>query len=298
MEPQKSVVVIVGKRRSGKSTLIKDMLFKHRDMRKVVVMSGSEEATGFYHDLAIPKSFIRTRFDPVFLRKIYDIQVDNPDKPCLIIFDDLSFDNTMWKDPTISDMLYKGRHYGIGCIFAVQYVMHVPLALRNQVDYAFVFSDNNYKNQARIHDNFFAFVSKIEEFSKIFRHFTNNRGVLISNCVSNSSDPRECMHWYRSTIIEGLFHMGCDEYKRCYSKKQSVENYKIVSEPEIHKSIPQEKTPPHHESHHNKQRSVENNNDRHRHSHHHHRRRSRSRYRSRSRSPSHNKQPTGVDASY
>ena len=55
--PDDSVVVFIGKRQTGKSILVKDVLFHKRDIPVGTVISGTESANRFYSKL-LPKQFI------------------------------------------------------------------------------------------------------------------------------------------------------------------------------------------------------------------------------------------------
>ena len=48
------VVVLIGRRCTGKSFLVKDLLFYHQDIPIGVVIAGTEEGNGFYGKL-VPK---------------------------------------------------------------------------------------------------------------------------------------------------------------------------------------------------------------------------------------------------
>ena len=55
------VVVLIGKRETGKSFLCKDLLFHHKDIPVGQVISGTEAANSFYGAL-VPKLFIHGEF--------------------------------------------------------------------------------------------------------------------------------------------------------------------------------------------------------------------------------------------
>jgi hypothetical protein len=215
------IIMVNGKRMSGKSTLLADILFQHRYFRKFVVMAGSEGPSGFYNNLQIPKRFVRDGFDPIYLNKLWTMQKEQQ-SPCCLILDDLSFDDGLWKNKDIIEIFNKGRHYKMGLIFASQYVMHVPLKLRGQVDWVFALGDNNCAAQERMQKAYFAFIPTIKDFRDIFLHFTADYGALISNCNSNHTDVTKCMYWFKATPRAGQFHIGCPEYREMYDAKQTL----------------------------------------------------------------------------
>jgi len=64
--PQDAVVVFIGRRRTGKSTLVRDLLFHHQDLPMGCVISGTEESNGFFKKI-VPPMFIHGEYNPVIL---------------------------------------------------------------------------------------------------------------------------------------------------------------------------------------------------------------------------------------
>ena len=46
--PEDAVCIFIGRRRTGKSTLVRDLLYHHRDLPMGCVISGTEESNGFF----------------------------------------------------------------------------------------------------------------------------------------------------------------------------------------------------------------------------------------------------------
>ena len=55
--------VFIGKRETGKSFLVKDLLYYHRDVPAGTVISGTESANTFYGNI-IPNLFIHDNYTP------------------------------------------------------------------------------------------------------------------------------------------------------------------------------------------------------------------------------------------
>ena len=64
--PQDAVAVFIGRRRTGKSTLVRDLLFNHQNMPLGTVISGTEESNSFYGKM-IPPLFIHGEYSAVIL---------------------------------------------------------------------------------------------------------------------------------------------------------------------------------------------------------------------------------------
>ena len=56
------VVVLIGKRNTGKSFLTKDLLYHHQDIPVGTVISPTENANRFYSDI-VPPAFIHDEYD-------------------------------------------------------------------------------------------------------------------------------------------------------------------------------------------------------------------------------------------
>lgn len=56
--PQDAVAVFIGRRRTGKSTLVRDLLFHHQELPLGCVISGTEESNGFFKRLYRPCLFM------------------------------------------------------------------------------------------------------------------------------------------------------------------------------------------------------------------------------------------------
>ena len=63
------VIVLIGRRDTGKSFLVKDMLYHHQDIPIGTVISGTEAGNGFYGKL-VPKLFIHDEYNTAIIENI------------------------------------------------------------------------------------------------------------------------------------------------------------------------------------------------------------------------------------
>ena len=63
------VVVLVGRRDTGKSFLVRDLLFYHQDIPIGTVISGTEAGNGFYSS-HVPKLFIHDEYNTAIIENI------------------------------------------------------------------------------------------------------------------------------------------------------------------------------------------------------------------------------------
>ena len=60
-ENKGSVIVSIGKRDTGKTVLVKDIMYYHQDIPIGTVISGTEASNGFYSGI-VPKMFIHNEY--------------------------------------------------------------------------------------------------------------------------------------------------------------------------------------------------------------------------------------------
>ena len=69
-----SVVVLIGKRNTGKSYCMKDILSYHKDLPVGVVISPTETANNFFETF-IPNMLIYEEYEPIIIKKFLDRQI-------------------------------------------------------------------------------------------------------------------------------------------------------------------------------------------------------------------------------
>ena len=101
------VVVLIGKRDTGKSFLCRDILYHHAGIPVGQVISGTEGANQFYSKI-VPKLFIHDEFKSEIVQNVLKRQKTMIDKinkgdagidpRAFLILDDCLYDNTWAKD--------------------------------------------------------------------------------------------------------------------------------------------------------------------------------------------------------
>jgi hypothetical protein len=128
------VVVLIGRRDTGKSFLVKDLLYYHQDIPIGTVISGTEEGNGFYGKL-VPKLFIHNEYNSAIIENILKRQKQvlkqvqkeietykkcNIDPRTFTILDDCLFDHSWSKDKLMKLLFMNGRHWKIMLIITMQ----------------------------------------------------------------------------------------------------------------------------------------------------------------------------------
>ena len=113
------VIVLIGRRDTGKSFLVRDLLYYHQDIPIGTVISGTEAGNGFYGKL-VPKLFIHDEYNTAIIENILKRQKivmkqvkkekeaygrSNIDPRTFVILDDCLYDNS-WAREKINEIAF------------------------------------------------------------------------------------------------------------------------------------------------------------------------------------------------
>lgn len=214
-----SVVVLIGKRNTGKSYLTKDLLYTHSDIPIGSVISPTEQANKFYSDM-IPPIFIHDEYNPTITanlikrqKKLKRVINENPDSNLdirsFLILDDCLYDNTWQKDKNIRNIFMNGRHYNILFILTMQFALGIPPNLRTNIDYVFILRENIVSNRKRIYDHYAGMFPTFDMFCSTMDHCTENFECLVICNNAKSNRIEDQVFWYKANPHE-KFRIGPD----------------------------------------------------------------------------------------
>ena len=219
------VVVLIGRRDTGKSFLVKDLLYYHQDIPIGTVISGTEEGNGFYGKL-VPKLFIHNEYNSAIIenilkrqkqvlkqikKEIENYKKSNIDPRTFTILDDCLFDNTWSRDKLMKLLFMNGRHWKIMLIITMQYPLGIPPILRTNIDYVFILREPYIANRRRIYENFAGMFPTFESFCQVMDQCTENYECLVinNNCKSNKLNDQ--VYWYKAEAHND-FKLGSKEF--------------------------------------------------------------------------------------
>jgi hypothetical protein len=207
------VVVMIGKRNTGKSFLIQDLLFYNNSFQVGTVISGTEAANGFYGKM-IPKMFIHNEYkksiiDNVVKRQNHVINNKNEedvkygtskiDPRAFLILDDCLYDSSWTKETNIRALFMNGRHLKMFFIISMQYPLGIPPNLRTNIDYIFILRENIVANRKRIYDNYAGMFQNFEIFCQVMDQCTENFECLVIDNTTKSNRLEDNVFWYKAT---------------------------------------------------------------------------------------------------
>ena len=205
-------VLLIGKRGTGKTTLMKDIMFHMRDKLDFgVAMSPTEETTEALSSF-VPPSCIYNTFSNTVLGVMLELQRQQVKKGrfknVYVLLDDCMYDKKVMAGVNVRELFMNGRHRKIFFMNSVQYMMDMPAALRSQVDYVFALKENIISSREKLWKFFFGMFEDFRDFNKVMNSCTQNYECIVLDNTSKSNDLSDSIFWYKADPQLPRFQLG------------------------------------------------------------------------------------------
>jgi len=219
------VIVLIGKRDTGKSFLVRDLLWYQQDIPIGTVISGTEEGNGFYGKM-VPRLFIHNEYNSAIIENILKRQRtvlkqvkkemesykrSTIDPRAFVILDDCLYDNTWSRDKLMRLLFMNGRHWKVMLVITMQYPLGIPPTLRTNIDYVFILRENYIANRKRIYENYAGMFPTFEAFCQVMDQCTENYECLVINNNSKSNKLNDQVFYYKADNHND-FRLGSKEF--------------------------------------------------------------------------------------
>lgn len=212
LKPHK-IWLLLGKRNTGKSTLIRDLMFHMKSyVDYPVAMTPTEESISSFEKI-IPESCVHTGFNVNTVDRIIAHQRQRgkkklSQKNILMVLDDMMYDKKVLKGQGIRDIFMNGRHLKITLVNAMQYCMDMGPDLRSQVDYCFALRENIVANRVKLWKYFFGGFENFDDFCTVLTECTSNNECLVIDNTVKSNNLEDMIFWYKADIDIPPYIMG------------------------------------------------------------------------------------------
>ena len=219
------VIVLIGRRDTGKSFLVRDLLYYHQDIPIGTVISGTEAGNGFYSE-HVPKLFIHEEYNSAIIENILkrqrtvlkqikkEIEIykkSSIDPRAFVILDDCLFDASWTRDKMMRLLFMNGRHWKMMLIITMQYPLGIPPNLRTNIDYVFILREPYISNRKKIYENYAGMFPTFESFCQVMDQCTENYECLVINNNAKSNKLNEQIFWYKAESHKH-FKLGSKEF--------------------------------------------------------------------------------------
>lgn len=200
-------VLLLGKRNTGKSTLLEDILYYLKDAFDIGFGMTLTQDTARSFRKYMPDTLIynngvdQDRLTEIvnMLRKISETDETGENKITVYgVLDDIASQKGVFNSETMRDIFMNGRHYHMFFVVLMQYVMDMGPSIRSQIDYLFVLRNTSVEDRKKIWKNFFGMFSSFEEFCEVFDACTDEYDCIVLDNTVRSNRVEDVVFWYRA----------------------------------------------------------------------------------------------------
>ena len=234
-----ATIVILARRGSGKSVLIKDIMYHLR--KKIptgtIISPTENEDPDFSH--YFPMSYIYDKYDPVIIDQIFYRQMNILDKMkktdrkinphTLFVMDDCAHDDKWVKDEQIRELFSNGRHKKITYVVAIQDALVIKPFHRGNVDFCMLLQENSGTIKERMFKSYANIFPNKRIFESVFDQITKDYGVMVIDNANRTSNLEKIVYKYKAKVHKpGDFifgHKKMWEYHKKYFNKEYMAIY-------------------------------------------------------------------------
>lgn len=210
-----AIYIIIGKRGSGKSVLIKNLLYSKKHIIPVgVVVSGTEDTNGFYSSI-FPDIFIHTEYKDEFIFKLNQRQtiakrhLSNPWS--VIVLDDCMHNRKEFEKKHCVSLFKNGRHWDTCAIISNQYSLDLKPELRTNCDGIFIFKETNHSNLKKIYENFASVIPTFRIFCALMEKYTADYSCMYISNQTQSATWTDSVFYFKADPNIPNFTLGCKD---------------------------------------------------------------------------------------
>ena len=205
--------LIVGPRGSGKSILLKDLLYQtrqhyHFPLAFTATTSTVQTFREFLPDALIYKHGYDYQTGDRFLDQCKKITAAGKQKNALLVLDDCAYDTKLCKSEAMTEIHLNGRHSNITLFNTTQYCMTLPPLARSNVDYVCVLQDSVLANRKKLYEYFFGSFASFADFDRVMRQTTAENGCLILDKTQTSANVSDTIFYYKAKTNLPKFQIG------------------------------------------------------------------------------------------
>jgi len=216
-------LVVVGKPGTGKSSLIKALLYAKKHIFPVgVAMSGSEDTNKAYREI-MPSTFVFNEYNEEKIEEIIKRQklaykhLENPWS--VLILDDCTDDPRLFNKPLQQALYKKGRHWKLLYILSLQYAMDVKPVIRTNVDGIFILREPLLKNREALYRNYASIIPDFKTFCFLMDNLTNDYHALYIHGATTSNKWTDCVFYWKAPLTPREWKFGCPEYWEFHNQR-------------------------------------------------------------------------------
>ena len=222
MVPNPSILIIA-KRGSGKSYIVREIMNHFKNIPAGVVISPCDRMSSFYKYF-FPDLYVHYDLGNNLLKKILirqSIMIDKAkanktiDPTAMLIMDCCLAQKKSWtKDQDIMEILMNGRHYRLPYIATLQTPVGITPEMRLNFDYIFLLKEDSCINKKKLWNDYASMFPTLDSFNKVFSKCTEDYRAMVIDNRKPTDNIQEKVFWFKAQ--EQKFTFGCDKFKEIH----------------------------------------------------------------------------------
>lgn len=224
-----ATICMIAKRGTGKSYIVRDILYHYRHIPAGAVISPTDRLNPFFKNF-FPDLYIHYEINSILLKKIMlrqTLMIEKSkqkksigkkiDPSSILVMDDCLARRKTWaKDETIMEIMLNGRHYRLTYILTMQTPLGIDPTLRLNFDYVFLLRETTTINRKKLWDNYAGVFPTLSTFIKVFEKCTEDHKAMVVDNRSTETSINKTIFWFKAK--ERRFTFGSKKFLELHKK--------------------------------------------------------------------------------
>lgn len=232
--PADAAVIVLGKRRTGKSHLVMEILSKIGHKYHDCAVYTGTKFNKFWQQM-IPEEYVHEGFQGDHIAKMLKAKeavvaecldrgggrdhADDCKCETLVVLDDVASEYHLHESKELAQLYTKGRHFKISPWLLSQYAYAMSPAIRSNTDYAFIMHQTQRKSKDAIADEFLSQVDRKTAAGIMSKHTPGYQVLVIDNTLAED-ELGKVLSIYQAADKWDDFTVGDDEYYDAVRKRR------------------------------------------------------------------------------
>jgi hypothetical protein len=217
------VWLIIGSRGTGKSVLLKNLLYHTRERYDLpVAMTATTSTVNTLKEFMPYRLIYRNGYNYARADAMLDVckklVAEGKERHVVAIQDDVMYDTGVLKSPSQTEIHFNGRHANLTQFSTTQYCMTCPPGIRGNIDYVLALRETTLNIRRKLYEYFFGVFPSFKIFNQVFMSYTQNYGALVIDKTNPTLSIESSVYYYRSQLELPPFRIGKPIFFR-WSKK-------------------------------------------------------------------------------